>query len=94
MAWATAFPYGRDDEEKVTVRHDNGTQFTATHYRAVAKTLGLTLSRTAYRHPDGNAFIERMFRTLKEEAIWPNEFDSYEQALVAIEVEFHRGGGD
>lgn len=87
MAWATAFPYGRDDdEEKVTVRHDNGTQFTATHYRAVAKTLGLTLSRTAYRHPDGNAFIERMFRTLKEEAIWPNEFDSYEQALAAIEA--------
>ena len=68
MAWATAFPYGRDtDDPKVTVRHDNGTQFTAIHHRDVAKTLDLTLSRTAYRHPDGNAFIERMFRTLKEE---------------------------
>ena len=85
MAWATAFPYGRDaDEPKVTVRHDNGTQFTATHYRDVATTLDLTLSRTAYRHPDGNAFIERMFRTLKEEAIWPNELDSFDQALAAI----------
>lgn len=85
MAWATAFPYGQgEDEPAVTVRHDNGTQFTAIHYRGVAKTLGLTLSRTAYRHPDGNAFIERMFRTLKEEAIWPNEFDSFDQALAAI----------
>ena len=85
MAWATAFPYGRDeDEDQVTVRHANGTQFTSTHYRDVAKTLDLTLSRTAYRHPDGNAFIERMFRTLKEEAVWPNEFDSHDQALAAI----------
>jgi len=85
MAWATAFPYGQgEDETAVTVRHDNGTQFTAIHYRGVAKNLGLLLSRTAYRHPDGNAFIERMFRTLKEEAIWPNEFDSFNQALAAI----------
>jgi putative transposase len=85
MAWATAFPYGRDeDEPTVTVRHDNGTQFTSIHYRGVAKTLGLLLPRTAYRHPEGNAFIERMFRTLKEEAIWPNEFHSFDQALAAI----------
>ena len=85
MAWSTAFPYGRDeDEPKVTCRHDNGTQFTSTHYRGVAKDLDIVLSRTAYRHPDGNAFIERMFRTLKEEAIWPNEFDNYDQALAAI----------
>ena len=85
MAWSTAFPYGRDeDEPKVTCRHDNGTQFTSTHYRGVAKDLDIVLSRTAYRHPDGNAFIERMFRTLKEEAVWPNEFDNYDQALKAI----------
>ena len=66
------------------MRHDNGTQFTSVHYRDVAKALDLTLSRTAYRHPDGNAFIERMFRTLKEEAIWTSEFDTYDQALDAI----------
>lgn len=85
MAWSTAFPYGRDsDEPKVTCRHDNGTQFTSVHYRGVAKDLDIVLSRTAYRHPDGNAFIERMFRTLKEEAVWPNEFDNYDQALDAI----------
>lgn len=85
MAWSTAFPYGRDeDQPTVTCRHDNGTQFTSVHYRGVARDLDIVLSRTAYRHPDGNAFIERMFRTLKEEAIWPNEFDNYHQALEAI----------
>ena len=31
MAWATAFPYGQgENEPTVTVRHDNGTQFTMT----------------------------------------------------------------
>ena len=86
MAWSAAFPHGPAvDQEAVTVRHDNGTQFTSSHYRDAAGALGLRLSRTAYRHPDGNAFIERMFRTLKEEAVWPNEFDSFDQARTAVE---------
>ncbi|MDA9802798.1 transposase [bacterium] len=42
------------------------------------------MSRTAHRHPHGNAFIERMFRTLKEEAIWTSEFDTHDQALATI----------
>jgi putative transposase len=68
----------------VVLRHDNGTQFTSIHYRDVATALGLKLSRTAYRHPDGNAFIERLYRTLKEECVWPNDFQSFEEALAAI----------
>ena len=85
MAWATAFPYGPDeDDPKVTVRHDNGTQFTSVHYRGVAKALDLLLSRTAHRHPEDNAFIERMIRTLKEEAIWTSDLYTYDQALEAI----------
>jgi putative transposase len=87
MAWSTAFPYGIesiDGEIAVVLRHDNGTQFTANRYRELAETLGIKLSRTAYRHPDGNAFIERLYRTLKEECVWPNDFDSFEEALAAI----------
>lgn len=87
-AWATAFPHGPDDDNpvRVVLRHDNGTQFTSIHYRQAADDLRITLSRSAYRHPDGNAFIERVFRTLKEEAIWPNEFGCFEEALAAIEA--------
>jgi len=82
MAWATAFPHGQDSDEdiNVTLRHDNGTQFTSHHFREVADDLGITLSRTAYRHPDGNAFIERVFKTYKEEAVWPYDFQSFEEA--------------
>lgn len=88
MAWSNAFPHGVDSEEQITVtlRHDNGTQFTSEHYRTSAHDLGIKLSRTAYRHPDGNAFIERVFRTLKEEAVWLNDFLSFDEAFEAIMV--------
>jgi putative transposase len=71
QAWATAWPHGADAPIVVVCRHDNGTQFTSWHYRDVATGLGIKLSRTAYRHPDGNAFIERLYRTLKEECVCP-----------------------
>jgi putative transposase len=89
-AVATAFPYvehlddADEPETRVVLRHDNGTQFTAGRYLDTARALGVKCSRTAYRHPDGNAFVERLYRTLKEECVWPNEFDSFEEALVAI----------
>jgi putative transposase len=92
IAAHATFPYGEhleldDDGEpvhRVVCRHDNGTQFTAERYRIDARSLGVKLSRTAYRHPNGNAFIERLYRTLKEECVWPNDFDNFEEALDAI----------
>jgi len=86
-AWATAWPWGIDPADvTVVLRHDNGTQFTAKRYRDNAAALGITLSRTAYRHPDGNAFIERLYRTLKDKCVWPNDFASFDEALSAIEA--------
>jgi putative transposase len=85
-AWATTWPRGPEPDEDIVVvcRHDNGTQFTSNHYRDVAHALGVKLSRTAYRHPDGTAFIERLYRTLKEECVWPNDFGSFDEAFAAI----------
>lgn len=84
-AHACAWPYGIDpDDVTVVLRHDNGSQFTSGRFLEDCHELGITTSRTAYRHPDGNAFIERLYRTLKEEAVWPNDFANYEEALDAI----------
>jgi len=87
MAWVTAFPNGRDTDWDITVTlcHDNGTQFTSHHFREVADDLGITLSRAAYRHPGGNAFIDRVFKTNKEEAVWPYDFQSFEEAKFELE---------
>jgi len=68
------------------LRHDNGAQFTAERYRENAAALGITLSRTAYRHPDPNAFIERLHRPLTEERDWPDDFASYDEAHTATEA--------
>lgn len=86
MAWSTAFPYGVDKTEiaELVVRHDNGTQFTSRHYREVADVLGIKLSRTRYRHPDGNALVERIFLSLKREEVWPSEYENFEQAKTAV----------
>ena len=90
-AWSTAFPGGGFDDDlcqgaPVVLRHDNGTQFTSAAYRDAAAALQITLSRTAFRHPDGNAFIERLYLTLKEECCWITEFANYQEALAAIEA--------
>jgi putative transposase len=68
------------------LHHDNGTQFTSAAYRDAAGALKITLSRTAYRHSDGNAFIERLYLTLKTECCWINEFADYAEALAAIQA--------
>jgi putative transposase len=88
MAWSTAFPYGVDKQEiaELVLRHDNGTQFTSKHYREVAAVLGVKLSRTRYRHPDGNALVERIFLSLKREEVWPSEYMSFEQARAAVQA--------
>jgi len=74
-----------DEEIGVTLRHDNRTPFTSNHYCQVADDLGITLSRTVYRNPDGNAFIERVFRTYKEEPVWLFDFQSFDQAKGKLE---------
>jgi putative transposase len=83
-AWSTAWPYGPATPPTVVLRHDNGTQFTSDHYREVASRLGIRLSRTRYRHPDGNALVERIFLSLKQEEVWPQDFDSFAHAQVAV----------
>ena len=86
MAWSTAFPYGVDKEEiaELVARHDNGTQFTSRHYREVADGLGIKVSRTRYRHPDGNALVERIFLSLKREEVWPSDYEDFDQARDAV----------
>ena len=45
--------------------------------------LGVKLSRTRYRHPDGNALVEGIFLSLKTEEVWPNDYEHFAQAHAA-----------
>ena len=46
--------------------------------------LGITHRRTAYHHPEGNSYIERFHRSLKEEEVWVHEYRSIEEARTSI----------
>jgi len=63
---------------------DNGTQFTSARYVETLNRLGITHRRTAYNHPEGNSYIERFHRSLKEEEVWLNEYQNFEHAQHSI----------
>ncbi len=39
--------------------------------------------------PKGNAVIERFFRTLKQECVWINQFENFDQAKPIVEAWVH-----
>jgi putative transposase len=68
----------------LTLTTDNGTQFTSARYVETLNRLGITHHRTAYNHPEGNSYIERFHRSLKEEEVWLNEYQNFNQAEQSI----------
>ena len=71
-------------QASVTLTTDNGTQFTSFRFIETLNRLGITHRRTAYHHPEGNSYIERFHRSLKEEEVWTAEYRSLEEARTNI----------
>ena len=69
QAVLTRLPEGSRDAS-VTLTTDNGTQFTSTRFIETLNRLGIIHRRTVYNHPEGNSYIERFHRSLKEEEVW------------------------
>jgi transposase InsO family protein len=61
-----------------------GTQFTSSRFIETLHRLSITHRRTAYHHPEGNSYIERFHRSLKEEEVWTAEYRSMEEARTGI----------
>jgi putative transposase len=71
-------------EEKPQLLSDNGPQLVAINFRQYLKGLGITHLRTAYRHPEGKGKIERVFKTIKYEEVFPAEYQSPKEAEEGI----------
>jgi putative transposase len=71
-------------EANVTLATGNGAQFTSSRFLEALGRLGITHRRTAYHHPEGNSYIERFHRSLKEEEVWTAEYRSLEEARTSI----------
>ncbi len=70
----------------LTLRSDNGAQPCSKKFVEFLSSRGVHGEYTGYNAPDDNAYVERVIRTVKEEEIWPNEWDSLKEARAAIEA--------
>jgi transposase InsO family protein len=77
----------------LALRHDHGSQFMSDHFQAELRFLGIASSPAFVREPEGNGCAERFIRTLKEQLLWIDRFDSVEalrQALLAFKDRYNR----
>jgi len=62
------------------VASDNGSAFLSEAVQDYARLLEVELLRTRVRYPEGNGRCERLIRTVKEEEVWLNAYQTYEEA--------------
>jgi putative transposase len=75
---------GGSREYSLNLISDNGSQPTSRKYESIVGLLGINHITTSYSNPKGNADTERFMRTFKEEVVYANEFDSFEEAAEAV----------
>jgi transposase InsO family protein len=71
----------------LAVRHDHGSQYMSDHFQKELTFLGIDSSPAFVRAPEGNGCAERFIRTLKENLLWVQTFNTIEelrQALLAF----------
>ncbi len=77
---------GAGDKAKgLTLRSDNGSQPCSRKFVEFLRQHGVKGQYTGYNAPDDNAYVERVIRTIKEEEVWPNNWDTFLEAHEAIE---------
>ena len=77
----------------LAVRHDHGSQYMAHDFQKELGFLSIESSPAFVRAPEGNVCAERFIRTLKENLLWLQTFDTLEelrQALLAFQETYNR----
>jgi putative transposase len=76
----------------LTLSHDWGSQFTSRRYQAELQTLGITDRPTMIGSPEQNGIKERFFGALKDEEVWPKDYDTRAKAIQSIDawIDFYR----
>jgi putative transposase len=76
------------DVSKLTLRVDNGSQYTSRKFIESMKVLGVRLEHIFANAPEQNGHMESFHGKLKREYIWANEFHNYQDAEIAISKAF------
>lgn len=69
----------------LSLRHDHGTQYMSHDFQAEIALLGIESSPSFIRQPEGNGIAERFIRTLKENLLWIEHFDTIEDLRLALQ---------
>jgi putative transposase len=79
MAVNTRFPNGIREsikEQRLFLISDNGCQPTSAHFMMSCSLLGIKQIFTTWSNPKGNSDTERVMRTIKEDIVWPYDWDN------------------
>lgn len=71
---------------QLVVRSDNGSQPCSKKFVEYLGKKGVRGEYAGYNAPDDNAYVERVIRTVKEEEIWANVYDTLSEARAALEA--------
>jgi putative transposase len=73
-----------DAARGLALRHDHGSNFMADHFQKQARFWGISPSYAFVGEPETNGVIERLFRTLKEQAIHGRIFQTIDEVRDAV----------
>jgi transposase InsO family protein len=77
----------------LVLRHDHGPQYMSHAFQQELRFLEIESSPSFVKAPEGNGVAERFIRTLKEQLLWVQTFDTVEelrQALLAFKDRFNK----
>lgn len=83
---ARAFGSPRAVPEGVELRTDHGPQFTGADCEALCRRWGIEQTFAPVGRPTGNAVVERFIRTMKEEVVWLQDWESADQLQTALDA--------
>jgi putative transposase len=76
--------FAKDRARGLSVRHDHGSQYMSDVFQKELDFLGIESSPAFVRAPEGNGCAERFIRTLKENLLWVQTFDTIEELRSAL----------
>ena len=68
----------------LTLRYDGGSCFRSEHYQVEIDHLGIARSPAYHYEPETNGCAEKFIQTLKEQVLWIERFDTFEQLRAAV----------
>src|SRR2546422_11130800 len=68
----------------LALRYDGGPCFRSEHYQAEIDHLGIARSPAFHYEPETNGCVERFIQTLKEQLLWTERFEPFEQLRHAV----------